>query len=199
MVGRMGVVLGLIGYSFVAAVTPGPNNVLLWATGIRYGFRAAIPYVFGVVVGVGAMVLAVAAGVGVLVTAVPGLEAALKVVGSVYLLYLAWQVAGSSVVREADVARAPTFLQAVAFQFVNPKAWFFVLTAVGAFRPPDLDVVIGSLLMTVVIMAVVLPSASVWAAGGHALSGVASGPRAHRAVSVVLAVLLAGMVVFIWL
>jgi threonine/homoserine/homoserine lactone efflux protein len=191
--------LALIGYSFVAAVTPGPNNVLLWATGIRFGFRAALPYIVGICVGVGAMVVAVAAGVGALVTAMPALEVALKAVGSVYLLYLAWQVAGSAAVHERDVARAPTFGQAVAFQFVNVKAWFFVLSAVAAFRPPGVHVVLGSLLMAAVIMVVIAPSASVWAAGGHALGRFVSGPRAHRAVSVGLALLLAGMVVLIWL
>lgn len=195
----MDTVLGLIGYSFVAAITPGPNNVLLWGIGIRHGFRAALPYVAGVVVGVGAMVLAVAAGVGVLVTAVPALEIALKVAGSAYLLYLAYQVAGSSIVRAGDAGSAPGFRQAVGFQFVNPKAWFFVLSAVGAFRPAELEVVVGSLLMAGVIMGVVLPSASAWAAGGHALSGFLNGPRTHRAVSVLLALLLAGMVVLIWL
>ncbi len=94
---------------------------------------------------------------------------------------------------------APTFAQAVAFQFVNPKAWFFVLGAVGAFRLPNLDVVVGSLAMAAVIMVVVAPSASVWAAGGHAMGQLVSGPRTHRAVSVALALLLAGMVVLIWL
>ncbi len=189
----------LVGFTFVAAVTPGPNNVVLWGIGIRYGVRPALPYVAGVVVGVGCMVLAAAAGVGVLITAAPALEVALKVAGSLYLLVLAYMVAGSAAVHETDVARPPTFAQAVAFQFVNPKAWFFVLTAVGAFRPPDLDVLTGSLLMAVVIMVVVLPSASAWAVGGRAMSRFVSGPRSHRAVNAGLALVLVGMVVLIWL
>jgi threonine/homoserine/homoserine lactone efflux protein len=191
--------IGLVGYTFVSAVTPGPNNVILWATGIQFGFRAALPYVAGVVVGVGGMVLAVAAGIGALVTAAPWVEVALKVAGSGYLLWLAFQIARSSSVREANLSAAPTFPQAVAFQFVNPKAWFFVLGAVGAFRLPSLDVVIGSLAMAAVIMVVVAPSASVWAVGGHALGRFVSGPRTHRMVSVALALLLASMVVLIWL
>lgn len=195
----MEALVGLVGYTFVSAVTPGPNNVILWATGIRFGLRAALPYVAGVVVGVGAMVLAVAAGIGALVTAAPWVETVLKVAGSAYLLWLAWQIARSASVREADVAAAPTFAQAVGFQFVNPKAWFFVLGAVGAFRLPNLDVITGSLAMAAVIMVVVAPSASVWAVGGHALGRFVSGPRAHRVVSVVLALLLAAMVILIWL
>lgn len=195
----MEALIGLVGYTFVSAVTPGPNNVILWATGIRFGFRAALPYVAGVVVGVGAMVLAVAAGIGALVTAAPWVEVVLKLAGSAYLLWLAYRIAGSASVHEADVAAAPGFPQAVTFQFVNPKAWFFVLGAVGAFRLPTLDVVSGSLAMTAVIMVVVAPSASIWAAGGHALGRFVSGPRAHRAVSVGLGLLLASMVILIWL
>jgi len=195
----MEALLGLIGYTFVAAVTPGPNNVILWATGIQFGFRAALPYVVGVALGVGAMVLAVAVGIGLLVEAVPGLELALKVAGSAYLLYLAYRIAGSAAARRSDVARAPTFGQALAFQFVNPKAWFFVLGAVGGFRPGDLNVLVTAVLMAVVIMVVVAPSASVWAVGGHALGRFVTGPRSHRAVSVILAVLLAGTIVLIWI
>ena len=158
IVARMEAVLGLIGYTFVAAVTPGPNNVVLWGIGLRFGFRAAIPYLLGIPLGVGAMVLAVAAGVGVLISTVPVLDIGLKAVGSAYLLYLAWQVAGSAVVSETDVGSAPGFGQSVAFQFVNPKAWFFVLSAVAAFRPASLDVLSGSVLMAVVVAVVVLPS-----------------------------------------
>lgn len=199
MVPRVEPMLGLIAYSFVAAVTPGPNNVILWATGIQFGFRAAIPYLAGIGVGMAAMVLAVALGIGLLVETVPGLELALRLIGSAYLLYLAYRIAFSAVVSMTDVPRAPTFGGAVAFQFVNPKAWFFVLGAVGAFRPDSLDVLAGGLLMAGVIVLVVMPSASVWAAGGHALGRFVSGPRAHRAVSLILALILAATITFIWL
>jgi threonine/homoserine/homoserine lactone efflux protein len=191
--------VGLIGYTFVSAVTPGPNNVVLWATGIQFGLRAALPYLAGVVVGIGVMVLGVAAGVGVLIAGAPWLEVALKTAGSAYLLYLAYQVARSSAVKEDDVARPPTFAQGITFQVVNPKAWFFVLGAVGAFRLPGFDVLAGTLLMAAVIMVVVAPSASIWAVGGHALGRLVNGPRAHRAVSLALALLLAGMVILIWI
>jgi len=191
--------VGLAVYAFVAAVTPGPNNVILWAAGIQFGFRATLPYIAGIAIGVGAMILAAAAGVGALIAAVPALETLLKLAGSAYLLYLAYQIAGSAAVHERDVAMAPSFRQSVGFQFVNVKAWFFVLGAVSAFRPPEMNVVLGALLMTALCMAIVIPSASVWAAGGHVLGRFVSGPRTHRAISLVLALLLAGMVALIWL
>jgi threonine/homoserine/homoserine lactone efflux protein len=194
----MDAILGLIGYTFVAAITPGPNNVILWGIGVRSGFRAAIPFLLGIPVGMGIMVVAAAAGVGALITAVPALGIALKVVGSLYLLYLAWQVAGSSAVKEADVTETPGFGTAIAFQFVNPKGWFFVLSAVAAFRPQELGLFAAALAMAAVVMVAVVPCAGLWAAGGEALSRFVRGPRANRAVSLILAIVLVAMVVLIW-
>src|SRR5437667_11272377 len=184
----MEALLGLAGYSFVASVTPGPNNVVLWGIGLRYGYRAAIPYLLGIPLGVGLMVLSAAAGLGVLIASVAALGIGLKVVGSVYLLYLAWQVVGIAAVEEADIASAPGFGQSVAFQFVNPKAWFFVLSAVAAFRPGGMDLLVGALLMAVVVIVIILPSAGLWAVGGDALSRFIRSPRAHRAVNIPLAI-----------
>lgn len=190
--------LGLAGYAFVAAVTPGPNNVVLWGIGLRHGYRAAVPYLLGILVGMAIMVVATAIGLGALITSNPALGIGLKVVGSVYLLYLAWKVAGIGAVEEADVASAPGFGQSVAFQFVNAKGWFFVLTAVAAFRPVGVDLIAGALLMTAVVMVIVIPSASLWAVGGDALSRFIRSPRARLVVNIVLAVVLVAMVVLIW-
>jgi threonine/homoserine/homoserine lactone efflux protein len=195
----MEALIGLAGYAFVAAVTPGPNNVILWAAGVQFGFRATLPYIAGIAIGVGAMILAAAAGIGALIAAVPALETLLKLAGSAYLLYLAYRIAGSAAVREGEVASAPSFRQSIGFQFVNVKAWFFVLGAVSAFRPPGTNLLVGALLMTALCMAIIVPSASVWAAGGHVLGRFVTGSRTHRAISLVLALLLAGMVILIWL
>ncbi len=195
----MTTLIALVGFSFVTSVTPGPNNVLLWASGIRFGFRRTLPHVLGSSVGIGVMALAVAAGIGLLITAVPGLELALKAGGTLYLLYLAYQVAGSHGMRQADVARPMTIAQAAAFQYINPKAWFFALSAVSAFRPPELEVVTGSVAVAATMMVVILPAASVWAAGGHALGQLVASQRASRTVSLVLALLLVATVAWIWI
>jgi threonine/homoserine/homoserine lactone efflux protein len=194
----MEALLGLAGFSFVAAVTPGPNNVVLWSIGLRHGYRAAIPFLLGVLVGMAIMVMAAALGLGALITSAPALGIGLKVVGSAYLLYLAWRLVGIANIEEADVASAPGFAQSVGFQFVNVKGWFFVLTAVAAFRPVGVDLPVGALLMALVMMAVVIPSAGLWAVGGDALSRFIRSPRAHRAVNVALAIVLVAMVVLIW-
>jgi threonine/homoserine/homoserine lactone efflux protein len=190
--------VALVGFSFVSSVTPGPNNVLLWASGAQFGFRRTIRHVVGTALGLGAMALAVAAGLGALVTSVPEIAFAMKLGGSAYLLYLAWQIAGAHGLERADVARPLGILQAAALQAINPKAWIFALGAITTFRPGELPVVAGSIAVAVTMMVVIVPSAAVWAAGGGLLSRYLTGGRAYRFVSVAMAVLLALTVVYVW-
>ena len=82
-------------FAFVGTVSPGPNNTLLWASGMRYGFRHSLPHVVGTAIGMGVLTLGVAAGIGAILDAVPAAEVVLKVVGSAYLLYIAYLVLGS--------------------------------------------------------------------------------------------------------
>jgi threonine/homoserine/homoserine lactone efflux protein len=189
----------LAAFSFVSAVTPGPNNVMLWASGVQFGFRRTTPHIVGITLGVGSMALLIATGLGVLITTVPALEIGLKVVGSAYLLYLAFQIAGGGSSHRSEVAEPLTLLQALAFQYVNPKAWVFVLAAVTTFRPPQLEVVLGTMLMAMVMMLVVAPCASVWAAAGTLLNRFLADGRRSRVFRVALGVLLAATVFYIWI
>jgi threonine/homoserine/homoserine lactone efflux protein len=189
----------LVAFSFVSSVTPGPNNILLWASGAAFGFRRTVPHVVGTSLGIGSMAVAVATGLGVLVTTVPQIETAMKVAGSVYLLYLGYQIAGARALERADVVRPLGLLQAAAFQAINPKAWIFALGAISTFRPADLPIMSGSLLVAVTMMIVVIPTAAIWAGGGGVLGRFLDGERTHRVVSLGLAVLLVGTVAYVWL
>ncbi len=190
----------LAAFSFVSAVTPGPNNVMLWASGVQFGFRRTTPHIVGITLGVGSMVLLVATGLGVLITTVPALEIGLKVVGSVYLLYLAYQIAGGGASRRRrEVAEPLTSWQAMVFQYVNPKAWVFVLAAATTFRPTDVQVGVGVVLMAAVMMLVVVPCASVWAAAGTFLNRFLADGHRSRLFRVTLGVLLAATVLYIWI
>ena len=188
----------LAAFSLVSAITPGPNNVMLWASGVQFGFRRTVPHIVGITVGVGSMALLVAAGLGVLITTMPALEFALRIIGSVYLLYLAYLIAGGGASGGREVANPLTLWQAVLFQYVNPKAWVFVLAAVTTFRPPDLQVVLGTLMMAVVMMFVVVPCAAVWAAAGTFLNRYLAEGRRSRVFRIALGVLLAATVLYIW-
>jgi threonine/homoserine/homoserine lactone efflux protein len=164
--------LGLVGFVFVVSITPGPNNALLWASGLRFGFRRTTRHVAGTAVGMAALVLAMAAGIGVLLTEVPGAELALKVAGSAYLLYLAVRIATSHGGGRTVASRPLGVLHAAAFQFANPKAWLFAV--------------------------IILGTATAGAAGGAALNRLVDGGPAQRAVSLALALVLAASVALIW-
>ena len=190
--------LALIGFSFVSSVTPGPNNVLLWASGAEFGVGRTIPHVVGTAVGIGLMTLAVAGGLGALVTTVPQISLAMKVAGSVYLLYLAFQIAGARGLSRGQLARPLGLLQAAAFQVVNPKAWIFALGAITTFRPTAVPVVAGSIVVAVTMMAVILPSATLWVGTGGVLSRFTTSDRRTRVVSLGLAALVVATVISVW-
>jgi threonine/homoserine/homoserine lactone efflux protein len=191
--------VGFVGFAVVGTVSPGPNNAVLWASGMRFGFRRTVPHVLGTAIGMAALVLGVAAGIGALLDAVPAAEVALKVVGSAYLLWVAVLVLGSGGIGRAEVSEPFSLRRGATFQWVNPKAWVFAIAAVGTFLPPELPHLAGVALLTGILMVIVVGSSSVWAAGGAALGRVVDDDRARRVVSVVFAVLLVISGALIWI
>jgi threonine/homoserine/homoserine lactone efflux protein len=189
----------LVGFAVVSTVTPGPNNVLLWASGATFGLRRTLPHVFGTAIGIGVMALVAAVAAGAILTAVPQLATAMKLGGSLYLLWLAGQIVRAGALERTDVARPFGLVSAAAFQVVNPKAWVFALGAMTTFRPADMSIALGSALVAVTMMIVVVPTAALWAGAGDALSRFVSTPRARRIVSLVLAGMLVGTVALVWL
>jgi threonine/homoserine/homoserine lactone efflux protein len=198
-VGTMSRLLGLAGFALVASITPGPNNSLLLASGIRFGFGRTLRHVVGTAMGMGLLLFAMAAGVGAVLLAVPGADLAVKVIGSAYLVYLAFRIATSHGAGGAVVSRPLGVLGGAGFQFANPKAWLFGLAAAGTFLPPALAPVAGALAVAATCVVVILATASVWAAGGAALSRLVDGGRAQRAINLALALVLAASVAFIWI
>lgn len=190
--------LALIAFSVVSTVTPGPNNVLLWASGAQFGFRRTVPHILGTAVGVGLLAVAAAIGLGVVISGVPALALAMKVAGSVYLVYLGYRVAGASAFGRGDIARPLGVVQAAALQLVNPKVWVFALGSVTAFRISDPGP-LGVLLVPLTMMAIVVPTAALWAVGGDALGRLLAGPRTRRATSLVLAAMVMASVASVWL
>ena len=188
----------LLGFAFAGTVSPGPNNTVLWASGMTFGFRRTIAHILGTALGMGTLVLGVAAGIGALLDAVPVAELLLKLVGSAYLLWMAVQVAAGGGIGRTEVSHPLSLWQGAVFQWVNPKAWIFTIAAVGTFLPPALPRPVAALLLTGTLMVVVVGSSSIWAAGGAALGRVVENEGTRRAVSIALASLLVASVAFIW-
>jgi threonine/homoserine/homoserine lactone efflux protein len=131
-------IAALVLFALVSSITPGPNNTMLMASGANFGFRATIPHLLGVSGGFFLLVLAAGLGLGGLFAAYPPLHDILAVVGGAYLLWLAWKIATSKGLGLGEgSARPQTFLQAAAFQWVNPKAWAMALGGVTAYAPRE--------------------------------------------------------------
>jgi threonine/homoserine/homoserine lactone efflux protein len=157
-----------------------------------------MPHIVGTALEIGVLPLIAAAGLAAIVSAVPTLAVVMKIAASAYLLYLAWQVAGARALERGELARPMSVVQAAAFQAINPKGWIFALGAIAAFRPAELPVVPGSLLVAATMTAIVIPTAALWAAAGGWVGRLLDGERSRRVVNSGLAALLAVSVVSIW-
>ncbi|MCR4267139.1 LysE family translocator [Nitratireductor sp. ZSWI3] len=171
------VFLALLVFSFVSSVTPGPNNFMLLASGVNFGFRRTIPHMLGIAGGFASLLLAVGFGLGAVLNAFPALHTGLKLAGGAYLLYLAWRIAMARALGPDRGGKGDpmTFLEAAAFQWVNPKAWVMALTAMAVYTDPAAPFV-TVLLVALAFVLVNFPSVSVWAGFGVALRGFLADP-----------------------
>jgi threonine/homoserine/homoserine lactone efflux protein len=178
-------------YFFVMSITPGPNNVMLTASGANFGFRRTVPHLLGISLGCALMLIAVSAGLGALFTRWPILQTVLQWVGAAYLLWLGWKLFRSGEVAEGKAPQPITFWQGAAFQFVNPKAWVMSLSAVALFMPRDVGIVAAMTYMIGLMLLINLPCITVWALFGSSLRGLLKGRNARLAFNVSMAVALA--------
>ena len=190
------VFFALLVFAFVSSVTPGPNNLMLLASGVNFGFRRTVPHMAGIGFGFWLLLMAVGLGLGAMLSAFPTLHLALKIAGGAYFCYLAWRVATSRSMGSGGTAqsRPMTFLEAVAFQWINPKAWVMAVTAMAIYTDPQRP------LLTVVLVAaafaiVNFPSVSVWAAFGVALRGFLADPVRLKWFNIAMGVLLAATLI----
>lgn len=176
-------------FAFVSSITPGPNNLMLMASGANFGIRASVPHMLGIGVGFTVMVVLVGAGLAQVFTTWPVAHLVLKAVSALYLLWLAWKIANAAPPSEgAQVGRPLTFLQACLFQWVNPKAWAMALTAVTVYTP---DETLTAVLLVAAIFGVInLPSVSFWTILGQQMARLLTNRRRLRLFNGVMALLL---------
>ena len=189
----------LLAFCFSAAATPGPNNLMLTASGATFGFKRTLPHLLGICLGFPAMVVAIGLGLGALFQQVPLLHDTLKVVGAAYLLYLAWRIATAERPGEGRAGGKPlTFLQAAAFQWVNPKAWVMGIGAVSAFSSLELSPLANALMVGAAFFLAAFPSTAIWAGFGTAIGRLLSSRRALKIFNMSLGVLTALSVALIF-
>jgi threonine/homoserine/homoserine lactone efflux protein len=182
-------------YSFVMSITPGPNNVMLTASGANFGFRRTVPHLLGISSGCAVQLVLACAGLGALFHRWPVLQTVLQWAGAGYLLYMGWKLLASSEIRPGThPGQAPPqpigFLQAAAFQFVNPKAWVMSLTPVALFLPPDMSLPLACSYLVVMMVIVNFPCITVWALFGSSLRGLLTRRPARLAFNIVMALAL---------
>ncbi|WP_282606567.1 LysE family translocator [Pelagibius sp. Alg239-R121] len=185
--------LALLVFAFVSSITPGPNNVMLLASGVNFGFWRTVPHMFGIAAGFGSLLLCVGFGLGALLTGFPALGIVLKVLGGSYLLYLAWRIAMSRSMGGAKTTtgRDPmTFAAAAAFQWVNPKAWMMSVTAMSVYSSPDAPY-LSVFLVAAAFVVVNFPSVSTWVGFGTVLRAFLADPNRLKWFNIAMGSLLA--------
>ena len=182
--------LALVLFAFTTSITPGPNNMMLFASGVNFGFARTIPHMLGIGVGFLSLLIAVGLGLGALLQTVPAVYTALKFAGGLYLLWIAWKIGTSRSLSDGKAGAQPmTFVGAAAFQWVNPKAWVMAVTAMATYTNPELYM-ISVLLVGLAFAAVNVPSVSTWAGFGSALREWLSDPVRLKWFNITMALLL---------
>lgn len=176
-------------YAFVSSATPGPNNLMLMASGANFGFLRTIPHMLGISIGFMVMLFSVGSGLVQIFDRFPVIYDVLKVASVIYMLWLAWKIANAAPVTKNTEAGAPmTFLQAAAFQWVNPKAWGMALTAITVYVGDATIIWLAA--AAVLFSAVNLPSVSMWTIAGKQLQRFLTNPSRLRAYNWTMAALL---------
>ena len=179
-------------FAFASSITPGPNNMMLLASGVHHGFVRTLPHIAGISLGCMLMTVLIGFGAGGVLAASPWLYAALRYAGAMYLLVLAWRIARSGLLPTGGIGKPPLgFWRAAAFQWVNPKAWIMVTGAVTTFAPHD-HFMWNVCVIAVAMVLVNLPSISVWAAFGTGMRRLLGSPGRIRAFNIGMALLLVG-------
>jgi threonine/homoserine/homoserine lactone efflux protein len=182
--------LSLMLFAFTTSITPGPNNMMLLASGVNFGIRRTIPHMLGIELGFASLLIAAGLGMGALFQALPQLYLFLKIAGGLYLLWIAWSIATSrSLSTSDDNARPMRFWAAAAFQWVNPKAWVMAVSATATYGDPNRPIW-SVLIVTFAFLILALPCQGGWAGFGAYLREWLSDPKRLKSFNITMAVLL---------
>ena len=164
--------LSLATFTLSTVISPGPNNIMLLSSGLTFGYKKTIPHMFGIMIGFSIMVIIVGLGMGVVFERFPLIFTILKVIGVLYLFWMAYKIANNSSSYDVDTdlnGNPFTFLQAAAFQWVNPKAWIVAITAISVFVTSTQNSFIQVLTISFIYLLSSIVSTNIWALGGVVL------------------------------
>jgi threonine/homoserine/homoserine lactone efflux protein len=178
-------------FALIASITPGPNNMMIMASGLNHGFVRSLPHLAGICLGFTFMVAATGVGMHAVFDAVPQLQIILKYVGAAWMVWLAWKLANAAPMGKdgKSSARPMSFAGAAAFQWVNPKAWVMAVGAVTSYLPHGFALK-DVLLLAAIFGAIGTPCVGIWASFGVGMQRVLQQPRAVRIFNFTMAGLL---------
>jgi threonine/homoserine/homoserine lactone efflux protein len=171
--------LPLMSYCLVMSATPGPNNVMLATTGASFGYRGALPVVLGIQAGIFVQTMLMCVGLGSVFVAYPMAQQVLRIAGALYLMFLAWKLAGASVVG-TGAPKPVSFTQAALFQALNPKSWLKAITIASVFMPSQSNMLASALLVSMIGTMVGMPCSVMWALFGVSIRSVLKASRSQR-------------------
>ena len=182
--------IALASFYFVMFVTPGPNNAMLTASGIKFGFKRTLPHLIGIPCGHIVQISLVCLGLGKIFQIYPYIQEVLKYVCAAYLLYLGYKIIGSFSEHKKDSSRPLKLYEAALFQFVNPKAWTVAIMVASGFFPKEEILVIAILFSTLTAAIVCFPSICLWALFGSSIRLIIKNTKIKKVVEFLLAFLL---------
>jgi len=192
--------LAVLPFVVSTSVTPGPNNLMVMTSAVNFGVRRTLPHILGIMVGFPLMVVAVGLGLAPVFETWPVLHQALKIGGAAYMLWLAWQITRPGEIGEGRRGPRPIgFLQAAAFQWINPKAWIMALGAIATYTTIGGRLLAETLMIALTFMAVSIPSNAFWVGLGVGVRRFLANPRALRIFNGIMAALLAGSLIPLFL
>ena len=180
----------LVSYYFVMFATPGPNNAMLTASGIKFGFKKTLPHLFGIPCGHTIQISLVCFGLGSLFQKYPFIQTYLKWLCFFYLLYLGWKIIGSFSESKKETGKPLKFYEAALFQFINPKAWVVALTAATAFFPNKENFIAATSFVAITAPFVCFPSICLWAFFGASIKLIIRNIKIKKIIEYILALLL---------
>ena len=180
----------LISFYFVMYVTPGPNNAMVLASGLKFGFLKTIPHMSGITIGHITQLILVCFGLGKIFQIFPEIQNVLKILCAIYLLYLGYKIIGSFNKIKEDDSKPLKFYEAALFQIVNPKAWTISTMAASGFLPKDGNLIISIFFIAIIALIICPLSISPWAAFGSAIRNLVKNNKIKALIEYFLAFLL---------
>jgi len=180
----------LISFYFVMYVTPGPNNAMVLASGLKFGFIKTIPHMSGITIGHVLQLILVCLGLGKIFLIFPQLQNILKIICALYLMYLGYKIIGSFSKIKEDDSRPLRFHEAGLFQIVNPKAWTISSMVASGFLPENGNLFFSILFIAMIALIICPLSISPWAAFGSAIRNLVKNNKIKALIEYFLAILL---------